>query len=117
MVPLGASAVNLVEGERPADITLAALGEMFEGTYNIMNWIGDCAKREKENYILLLSRILCSLSLSLEPPPRPPLSTADHHHRRPALPPTIGRRLSPAAAVPLPPPFSFFVRGFQDLKV
>ncbi|GKC75454.1 DNA-directed RNA polymerase 2B, chloroplastic/mitochondrial, partial [Tanacetum coccineum] len=67
---LGASAVNLVEGERPADvyletaarigscfisdannarllinqITLAALGEMFEGARNIMNWLGDCAK-------------------------------------------------------------------------
>nr|GEZ65404.1 hypothetical protein [Tanacetum cinerariifolium] len=39
---------------------------------------------EKENSLLLLSRILCSLSL--EPPP-PPLSTADdhHHHRSPPM--------------------------------
>ncbi|XP_024978412.1 DNA-directed RNA polymerase 2B, chloroplastic/mitochondrial-like isoform X2 [Cynara cardunculus var. scolymus] len=27
-----------------AKITLAALGEMFEGARNIMNWLGDCAK-------------------------------------------------------------------------
>lgn len=25
-------------------ITLAALGEMFEAARNIMNWLGDCAK-------------------------------------------------------------------------
>ncbi|KAK9067152.1 hypothetical protein SSX86_014477 [Deinandra increscens subsp. villosa] len=27
-----------------AKVTLAALGEMFEGARNIMNWLGDCAK-------------------------------------------------------------------------
>ncbi|KAG6765794.1 hypothetical protein POTOM_029851 [Populus tomentosa] len=60
---LGAAAVNLVGGEKPADVysgiatrrivliispheqtTLMALEEMFEGARGIMAWLGECAK-------------------------------------------------------------------------
>ncbi|GJW18955.1 hypothetical protein Tco_0026391 [Tanacetum coccineum] len=61
-------------------------------------------EREKENSLLLLSRILCSLTL--EPPPPPPSTAASN-----CRPPTSGR----CRRRPLPP--SFFVYGFQDLKV
>nr|GEX95733.1 hypothetical protein [Tanacetum cinerariifolium] len=59
--------------------------------------------REKKDYLFLLSKILCSLSL--EPPP-PPLSIVGH-----------GQPPPPSSCCRPPPPFSFFVRGFQDLKM
>nr|GEY08665.1 hypothetical protein [Tanacetum cinerariifolium] len=57
--------------------------------------VSDEVLREKENYLLILSRILCVHSLK---PPPPPLCIADnHHHLRRCLP------LS-AAAVAVPSP-------------
>nr|GEU80948.1 hypothetical protein [Tanacetum cinerariifolium] len=82
--------------------------------------------REKENYLLLLSQnsllplsrtTITTTSLHRRPPPPPLSAVVATHHQLPS-PPTVGRRPpSAATAVVLPSPFSFFVRGFQDLKV
>nr|GEW08910.1 hypothetical protein [Tanacetum cinerariifolium] len=68
-------------------------------------------KRERENSLILLSKILCSLSLL------PALSTTTASRRRPLPLSAIDlRRPSPplCRCPPPPSPFSFFIRGFQD---
>nr|GEW52737.1 uncharacterized mitochondrial protein AtMg00810-like [Tanacetum cinerariifolium] len=85
------SIYETVKGLEPRCIfTLTAIAKWECSSY------GRALALHRENSLLLVSIILCSLSL--EPPP-PPLSTTDHHHRWPP-PLTVGHRPPSAATAP-----------------